>query len=90
MSKQKKLYTVSKEDRDAFHDALDKIMDTGDAHGFMMLCCTFQQDGIAAATCLMGTMNGQEIMRAIAKCGGHLLEEMAQRRAETSTSEVVQ
>lgn len=90
MSEQKEPYIVSKQDRDAFHAALDKIMDTGGARGAMMLCCTFQQDGLAAATCITGSMSGEDVMKAIAKCGGHLLSQMAQQCAETSQSGVWQ
>ncbi len=86
MSEQNKPYTLSKEDRADFHDVLDKILDAGDARGFMMLCCTFQQNGATAATCSTGTLKGDDVIKVISTCGGQLLERMAQRCAETPPS----
>lgn len=95
MSEQKEPYIVSQEERTAIHGLVDKVMQAEGAKGVMVLCCSFTQDDTQAMTCAAcatGTMSMDDVIRGIARCGGHLLrrmeEQIEQRCAETSTSEV--
>ena len=94
MSEQKKLYTVSKEDRAVIHGLVDKVMQAEGTKGVMVLCCSFTQDGTQAMTCAPGAMSMDDVIRGIAKCGGHLLRQMEQQIeqqcAEKPASEVRQ
>lgn len=85
---------VSKTEQDTIHATLDKCMDTEDTCGVMMICCTFTQDGMRVGACAVGIMSMDQVVQAIAKGGGGLLEQIeqqtAQQRAEMPSSEVVQ
>ena len=97
MSEQKNPYTVSQEKRTAIHDLVDKVMQAEGAKGVMVLCCSFTQDDTQAMTCAAcatGIMSMDDVIRGIARCGGHLLRQIEQRTeqqcAETPASEMRQ
>lgn len=94
MSEQKNPYTVSQEERTVIHGLVDKVMQAEGAKGIMVLCCAFTQDGMQAMTCATGTMSMDDVIRGIAKCGGHILRQMEQQIeqqcVETPASEMRQ
>ena len=95
MSEQKKLYTVSQDEKNAICDVLDNFMQTKDTKGIMVLCCAFMPNNdIRSITCAIGAMGMDEVTRGITTSSGYLMRQIEQQReqrcAETPVSEVRQ